>query len=197
MGPLFTTILADQFTRLRDGDRFFYLNETFNQDELNILAQGNTLAKVIEANTHITNLQSDVFLFQASISGTVFYDLNGNGHKDRLDIGLPGITVQLLNADGGIVATTKTDRFGNYTFTQLSGPSADPADGPGLSATGTYTVNVVLPPVLKQTGKTEAIPITKGGTNVHDVDVGVRLNLASGLHASGLAAALSAILSGH
>ena len=72
MGPLFTRILVDQFTRLRDGDRFFYLNESFNPDELNILQQGDTLAKVIEANTNITNLQSDVFLFKASISGTVF-----------------------------------------------------------------------------------------------------------------------------
>ena len=54
-------------TRLRDGDKFFYGNETFNKDELNIMQQGNTLAKVIEANTNITNLQSDVFLFKASI----------------------------------------------------------------------------------------------------------------------------------
>ena len=28
MGPLFTRILVDQFTRLRDGDRLFYLNQT-------------------------------------------------------------------------------------------------------------------------------------------------------------------------
>ena len=55
MGPLFTKILVNQFTRLRSGDRFFYLNESWNQDELNILQQGNTLAKVIEANTNITN----------------------------------------------------------------------------------------------------------------------------------------------
>jgi hypothetical protein len=47
LGPLFQKVLVDQFTRLRNGDRFFYLNENFNQDELNILQQGNTLAKVI------------------------------------------------------------------------------------------------------------------------------------------------------
>ncbi len=63
--------MVNQFTRLRDGDRFFYLNEQFSPSEEAILQQGNTLAKVIEANTGITNLQSDVFMFQASISGTV------------------------------------------------------------------------------------------------------------------------------
>src|SRR5262249_39586515 len=71
MGPLFTRILVDQFTRLRTGDRFFYLNESFTSGELKIMQQGNTLAKVIEANTNITNLQSDVFLFKTSIGGSV------------------------------------------------------------------------------------------------------------------------------
>ncbi|HEX4607771.1 MAG TPA: peroxidase family protein, partial [Urbifossiella sp.] len=71
MGPLFTRILADQFARARDGDRFFYLNESFTPEEQAILQQGNTLAKVIEANTPVTNLQADVFVFRASISGTV------------------------------------------------------------------------------------------------------------------------------
>ena len=92
MGPLFTRILVDQFTRLRAGDRFFYLNESFNREELNILGQGNTLAKVIEANTHVTNLQSDVFVFKASISGTVL--VGGSGRRDERNAGVPGISVQ-------------------------------------------------------------------------------------------------------
>ncbi len=66
LGPLFTKIIADQFNRLRAGDRFFYLNESWNADELRIMQQGNTLGKVIEANTGITNLQADVFKFTAS-----------------------------------------------------------------------------------------------------------------------------------
>jgi hypothetical protein len=62
LGPLFTAILKDQFTRLRDGDSFFYLNESFTPAEQAILGQANTLGGVIEANTSITNLQSDVFI---------------------------------------------------------------------------------------------------------------------------------------
>ncbi len=98
VGPLFQAIMVNQFTRLRDGDRFFYLNESFTPAEQAILNQGNTLAKVIEANTNITNLQSDVFIFQASISGTV--GLNpGPVHG----VGVPGITVELQDTSGDVL----------------------------------------------------------------------------------------------
>ena len=40
MGQLFTTILANQFTRLRSGDRFFYLNETWNPRRVKHLPAG-------------------------------------------------------------------------------------------------------------------------------------------------------------
>ena len=40
LGPLFTKIIADQFNRLRAGDRFFYLNESWNADELQNHAAG-------------------------------------------------------------------------------------------------------------------------------------------------------------
>jgi hypothetical protein len=82
LGPLFTAILKDQFTRLSTGDRFFYLNETFSPAEQAILAQGSTLGKVIAANTTITLLQNDVFinptLSQQNALGKGFYT-NKNG----------------------------------------------------------------------------------------------------------------------
>lgn len=61
MGPLFTKILVDQFRRLRDGDRYFFLNESWNLEELLLGAQGATLGQIIKVNTNITNLQFDVF----------------------------------------------------------------------------------------------------------------------------------------
>jgi hypothetical protein len=193
MGQLFTTILADQFQRLRDGDRFFVGNESFTLAELAVLHQGNTLAKVIEANTDVTNLQRDVFVFKASISGTVFLDLNGNGQRDRFDIGVPGIVVQLLDGDGNVVATTRTRLGGRYVFTQLSGPGANPDGGSGLSATGDYSVRLVLPAFLKQTTQDPGtIQITRGDTNVTGVDFGV--NLSKPLAQAGLSDLSSGIV---
>ena len=44
---------------------------------MNVIHQADTLAKVIQANTKVTNLQSDVFVFKASISGAASINLGG------------------------------------------------------------------------------------------------------------------------
>ena len=168
--------MVNQFTRLRDGDRFFYLNETFTPAEQAILNQGNTLAKVIEANTNITNLQSNVFLFKASISGTVNLNLFGG---NRGGIGLPGLTVQLQDTSGDILATTTTGRGGSYSFNQLSTGNTNLALTPGVSGTGTYQIVVVLPSFLEQIGQGPGtITVTRGGQNFPNVNFEVGLNFS-------------------
>lgn len=59
IGETFQTIIADQFTRLRDGDRFWYEN-VLDGDELEEV-ESTTLADVIQRNTDIYGLQDDVF----------------------------------------------------------------------------------------------------------------------------------------
>jgi hypothetical protein len=171
VGPLFQAIMVNQFQRLRDGDRFFYLNENFNADENNLLQEGDTLAKVIESNTDITNLQSDVFKFTASISGTI--KLAGAQFNPRASGPnyTAGITVNLEDTTGDILATTTTNRQGRYSFNQLSGPAADPTNTPGVSATGTYEIVPVWPTDMKQIGSNPgAVNITAGGQNITNVN---------------------------
>jgi peroxidase len=172
VGPLFQAIMLNQFARLRDGDRFFYLNQKWTPQELSILNQGNTLAKVIEANTGITNLQSNVFLFQASISGRV------TANAGRQTVGIPGVTVQLEDTDGNVLATTTTNRFGQYTFNQLSSGAANAELNPGTSETGTYQVVLSLPSFLKQITAPGDITITRGGQNFTNANfqVGLKSN---------------------
>ncbi|HEY2787248.1 MAG TPA: peroxidase family protein [Fimbriiglobus sp.] len=167
MGPLFTRILTDQFTRLRDGDRFFYLNQSFNSDEKSFLSQGNTLAKVIEANTHITNLQPDVFVFKAAIGGTV----SSAGRHHSGSQGLAGIKLLLEDSDGNILATTRTDSQGNYRFSQLNNSSSNSQSGSDISMTGIYKVVVVVPSGMKLVSPDPGfISITRGGMNITDID---------------------------
>jgi hypothetical protein len=173
MGPLFTKILSNQFSRLENGDRYFYLNENFTSAEQTMLQQGNTLAKVIEANTSITNLQADVMKFTASISGTVSTPQGGGGHSGNNGHpqGVAGVTVELEDTSGDVLAKTVTDRNGNYTFTQQSGPSANPEIASGVSATGNYNIVLVLPRNLRQTGpRPGTIHISRGGINVNGVN---------------------------
>jgi hypothetical protein len=133
VGPTVQAILAKQFAALRDGDRFFYLNESFTTAEKNIIAQGNTLAKVIKDNTSITNLQSNVFFNHLEISGVVFNDLNGDGIREFGEPGLAGVTVNLNDPQGRFVSSTTTDANGEYDFT----------DQVGIPATGDYTLQVI------------------------------------------------------
>lgn len=193
VGPLFQAIMVNQFTRLRDGDRFFYLNETFTPQEQALFNQGNTLTKVIEANTNITNLQSNVFIFQASIGGTV--SMNAGRHT----VGVPGITVQLEDTSGDVLATTTTGKNGQYSFNQLSGPAANVVNSPGVSGTGTYQIVLSLPSWLEQTGPSPgSINITRGGQNVTGVNFNIGIdwgNLSSTPGAETAAANLASLVS--
>jgi hypothetical protein len=67
VGPLFQRIIADQFTRLRAGDRHWY-ESIFKGDELNRL-RSTHLSDVIERNTSLTTLQRNVF-FSTGGSGS-------------------------------------------------------------------------------------------------------------------------------
>ena len=169
-GPLFQQIIAGQFFNLRNGDRFFYQNEQFTPDEQAILDRDDTLAKVIEANTGITNLQSDVFTFKASISGTVSL-AKPESHSVSSRSGMAGMTVELANTQGTILATTTTNRQGHWTFSQQSGPAANPVSSPGVSGTGRYDVVLALPPSMAQmSAPSHPILISRGSTSVRGMN---------------------------
>ncbi len=157
VGELFSRIIIDQFTRLRDGDRFWYQN-TFSKAEVREL-EHLSLADVIRNNTTVSNLQADVFFLRTSISGTVFNDVNRDGVENRGDRGLAGINVRLLDADGNLVQETKTDRQGNYRFTGLD--------------LGAYRVEQQTPEGAKLTSAAGVEAQITRGMDIRDVDFGL------------------------
>jgi peroxidase len=63
VGPLVQALVSNQFTRLRDGDRFFYTTDAFLQSDVRKVldVEHVSLSKVIKWNTGVTGLQSNVF----------------------------------------------------------------------------------------------------------------------------------------
>jgi SdrD B-like domain len=64
-----------------------------------------------------------------SIGDRVWNDANANGVQDPGETGVDGVTVQLFDSGGALIATTTTAGDGNYTFDRL--------------LPGTYTVRIV------------------------------------------------------
>ncbi len=104
-----------------------------------------------------------------SVGDRVWLDSNGNGVQDAGEIGFNGLTVQLLNSGGTVIATTTTSGDGNYTFSNL--------------AAGNYSVRVITLQGLMATYDLDGVATPNfatftlaGGQNRTDVDFGVRVN---------------------
>ena len=141
---------------LRDGDRHFYLND-LSREELRQVG-GTTLAEIVQRNSSLTNVQDNVFFFHPTINGRVAMDGNANGWVEQREHSVGGVRLELHDATGETVATTRTRADGRYTF-----------EVPEL---GRYTLHVVSPE-----GVIQATPVTvavTSGDTVERVDIGIR-----------------------
>ncbi len=101
--------------------------------DVSLDSEGDYTVTVTDANgcmdTETVNVQvDDMCVPLGSIGDTVFHDDDQDGVQDAGEEGLEGITVNLYDEDGNLIATTETDENGNYSFDNLP--------------EGTYTVEV-------------------------------------------------------
>src|SRR5206468_7860177 len=88
-------------------------------------------------------------------------DLGKNSHGGSVARGLPGVTVQLEDDSGTVLATTVTDRQGHYRFDNFN----------GIEGTGNYKVALVVPSGFTQTSANPSpILISRGDVNVSGVN---------------------------
>lgn len=104
LGELGRTILVDQFTRLRDGDRFWYEN-VFTGETLDVL-QNTSLSDVIERNTGVAGLQENVFY-----DDTVLYyaAAEGDGPANVMVITRGGDVEAVDLRTGNVLASVPAD----------------------------------------------------------------------------------------
>jgi uncharacterized repeat protein (TIGR01451 family)/fimbrial isopeptide formation D2 family protein len=107
-----------------------------------------------------------------TLGSTVWIDLNGDGVPDTDEDGIPGVTVNLLDTDGALVATVVTDAGGNYLFTDL--------------VPGTYVVSIdgnTIPEELRPTFDRDGSPdlvttvVLVSGNSILDANFGFQVGL--------------------
>jgi peroxidase len=159
VGELVQTIVADQFERLRDGDRFWYQN-IFSGRQLRQI-ENTSLSDVISRNSTITNLQEDVFFLKSEIRGQVYVDSNANGRQDRRENGLGGVTIELLDDEGAVIDTARTNGRGQYSFDTFH-------------ETGDYRVRVIVPNRLLATSSAVRDVLISRGDQTVSVNFALR-----------------------
>jgi hypothetical protein len=120
-GPTIRTIMKRQFEDLRDGDRFFYLNDPLLSEEEKDWIANTTFRDVVMYNTDINIMQENVF------EATPFSDMCGAGtvatdglvNLHTTNVPLPDVTVEAIGNDGIVVSASNTSELGFYEFDAL------------------------------------------------------------------------------
>ena len=135
-------------------------------------SSGYTTPVTLTSGQSVGNESAGIYYPPATISGTVFADVNADGVQEASDAGMAGRTVN-LTSNGVIIATTVTAADGTYSFTN--------------QAAGTYTVTVVAPSGDKfsAAGTSTALPdstVSTSGTQTVTVANGATATINAGLY---------------
>ena len=108
VGEAIDAVVANQFERLRDGDRFFYAGDPVLQSRTvrHVIDLKNvSLAGIIQRNTGVTNLQENVFYDQS-----VLY-FNAGGHEADITLVTQGNSVAVVNHRGHVIDSRLIDEL--------------------------------------------------------------------------------------
>ncbi len=161
------------------GPNFITLQDQGGDDDLDSDAHpttGKTAGVVVASGADITNIDCGMFL-TASVGNFVWYDTDNDGIQDGGELGMVGVTVNLLASDGTtLVTTTSTIAGGAYSFLNVNpgsyviefvapgGHSFSPQDQGGDDALDSDA--------NPGDGKTALFALTSGQTN-NDMDAGL------------------------
>lgn len=117
-----------------------------------------------------------------TIGDRVWKDDDGDGVQDAGEVGVAGITVTLYDNGGNAVASTVTDAYGNYQFTNVYAASGGTTYSVGFTPPANYSFspqtggggagNAVDSDPNPSTGRTAAFTVNPGDVE-NDIDAGL------------------------
>lgn len=122
-GPTLMRIMETQFTNLRNGDRFFYLNDPVLTQAEKDWIQHTTLHDVIMKNTGITLMQDNVFasMPHQEICAHMTSEVAGVVHTET-GLPVPNVTVSIMNNSNNPMAQ-QSGQNGGFLFQSV--PACD------------------------------------------------------------------------
>ncbi len=135
----------------------------------------------LQIGDRITDIDAGLELVDtadASLAGRVFMDVNGDA-IDNGEMGVAGVVVDLLDADGDLVDTAVTEDDGSYVFTGLTAGDyvvdfPVEVDGKTIVAQDAGTDDTVDSDASETTGRTAVITLAIGEQST-DNDAGLEL----------------------
>lgn len=120
-GPTIRKILETQFSNLRDGDRFFYLNDPVLTEDEKDWIHNTTFRDVIYRNSGVDLMQENVFEAMpfSEICGNATVAADGLIRVHITNANLEGVTVNAVDADGEVMSSDLTTDLGFYDFDEL------------------------------------------------------------------------------
>lgn len=118
---------------------------------------GKTSSFTLNQGDHLRYIDAGIEIqstTKASLGDYVWFDNNRNGIQDAGEPGVGGVTVNLKNSGGTVIATTSTDMYGYYIFNNLT--------------PGSYSVQFSAPSGMQITGKNQG----SAGNKDSDADPG-------------------------
>jgi serine-aspartate repeat-containing protein C/D/E len=99
---------------------YYYTKPNVGPDALDSDVDSSGVTSIINLSPGESELDWDAGLYRkATLGDKVWLDRDKDGIQDANEAGVGHVAVTLLDAGGGVLATTTTDVFGNYLFSNL------------------------------------------------------------------------------
>jgi uncharacterized repeat protein (TIGR01451 family) len=120
---------------------YYYTKPNVGPDALDSDVDSSGVTSIINLSPGESELDWDAGLYlKATLGDRVWLDRDKDGIQDANEAGVGHVGVTLLDAGGGVLATTTTDVFGNYLFSNLDPGTYGLEFNKAAAATGAISV---------------------------------------------------------